>query len=88
MPGRVVGGVKGELVRESLEFSGCSVYSRVFCIISFIVTFSLKRVFLLWVQVFGLHVCLSPMCMTGANTGQQTASDLLELQLQVIVSCV
>lgn len=34
-----------------------------------------------------MHVCLCTTCLSGAYRGQKRASDLLGLQLQMVVSC-
>lgn len=47
---------------------------------------SFSSLFLLWVWVFCLHVCLCTICMPDAHENQKTASDSLELVLQKVVS--
>uniref|UniRef100_A0A8C8ULU8 Uncharacterized protein n=1 Tax=Peromyscus maniculatus bairdii TaxID=230844 RepID=A0A8C8ULU8_PERMB len=37
--------------------------------------------------VFCLHVCLGIVCIPGSHRSQKRRSDLLEMELQIIVRC-
>lgn len=41
--------------------------------------------FILWIQLFGLHLCPATMCLPGACGGLKQVSDPLEQKLQTVV---